>query len=125
MKQLLKLAAAPAVGLLALALTRITTPAAGAKYDIDAPTSRLRCEAAALPRWGKAMSAGRGGTCARDPFLPAASDAYAYQPKGGLHRVRKLFQYCGPDAGTFSARLKRPRLIGKSLLFFPERQQAL
>jgi hypothetical protein len=61
MKQLLKLAAAPATGMLALALTSITTPAAAAKY-------------------------------ARDPFLPAATDAYAYQPKGGLHRARKPVQ---------------------------------
>src|SRR4051794_16834963 len=81
MKQLLKPAAAPAVGLLALALTSITTPAAAAKYDIDAPTSRLRCEAAALPRWGKAMSAGRGGTCARS--FPAGGQRRLCLPAEG------------------------------------------
>jgi hypothetical protein len=29
----------------------------------------------------KAMSAGRGGDCYRDPFLTDTSNAYAYQPK--------------------------------------------
>jgi hypothetical protein len=94
MKQLLKLATAPAAGLLALALTSITTPAAAAKYEYcrtDVSSAMRSCSFTSMEEC-QAMSSGRGGTCARDPFLPAASDAYAYQPKGGLHRARKPVQ---------------------------------
>ena len=35
------------------------------------------------------MSAGRGGDCYRDPFLPNNSDALAYQPKHHSKNVRK------------------------------------
>jgi hypothetical protein len=94
MRQLLKLAAAPAAGLLALALTGITTPAAAAKYEYcrtDVSSAMRSCSFTSMEEC-QAMSAGRGGTCARDPFLPAASDAYAYVPKGGLHRARKPVQ---------------------------------
>jgi hypothetical protein len=94
MNQLLKLAAAPAAGLLALALTSIATPAAAAKYEYcrQDPISGTRGCAFETMEQCQAMSSGRGGTCFRDPFLPAASDAYAYQPKGGLHRARKPVQ---------------------------------
>ena len=93
MKQLLKLAAAPAAGLLALALTGITTPAAAAKYEYcrtDVTSAMRSCGFETLEQC-QAMSSGRGGTCARDPFLPeaSASDAYAWQPKGGVRKARK------------------------------------
>ena len=94
MKQLLKLTAAPAAGLLALALTSITTPAAAAKYEYcrtDVSSAMRSCSFTSMEQC-QAMSSGRGGTCARDPFLPEASNAYAYQPKGGLNRVRKPVQ---------------------------------
>jgi Protein of unknown function (DUF3551) len=93
MKQLLKLATAPAAGLLALALTGITTPATAAKYEYcrtDVSSAMRSCSFETLEQC-QTMSSGRGGTCARDPFLPEAkaSDAFAYQPKGGVHRARK------------------------------------
>ena len=37
----------------------------------------------------QAMSAGRGGDCHRDPFLPNNSDEFAYQPKHHSKNVRK------------------------------------
>jgi hypothetical protein len=45
----------------------------------------------------QATSSGRGGSCARDPLLPEASNgnassAYAYQPKGKLHRAKRPAQ---------------------------------
>ena len=96
MKQLLKLTVAPATSLLALALASITTPAAAAKYEYcrtDVSSAMRSCSFTSLEQC-QAMSSGRGGTCARDPFLPAssngdASNAYAYQPSGGSHRARK------------------------------------
>jgi hypothetical protein len=96
MKQILKLSAAPAIGLLALAMTSLATPAAAAKYEYcrtDVSSAMRSCSFTSLEEC-QVMSAGRGGTCARDPFLPAsdnggASNAYAYQPKGGLHRAKR------------------------------------
>lgn len=91
MKQILRLAATPAVGLLAIALTGITTPASAGKYRFcrtDVSSGMRSCSFETLEQC-EAMSAGRGGSCARDPFLPdaKASDAYAFQPRGG--KVRK------------------------------------
>jgi hypothetical protein len=94
MNPFLRLAAAPAAGLLALAVTSITTPAAAAKYEYcrtDVSSAMRSCSFTSMEEC-QAMSSGRGGTCARDPFLPAASDSYAYQPRGGLHRARKPVQ---------------------------------
>jgi hypothetical protein len=93
MKQLLRLAATPAVGLFALALSSITTPAAAAKNEYcrtDVSSAMRSCSFETLEQC-QTMSAGRGGTCARDPFLPEAnaSDAYAWQPKGNVRKVRK------------------------------------
>ena len=70
MKQLLNLAAAPAAGLLALALTSITTPAAAAKYEYcrtDVSSAMRSCSFTSMEEC-QAMSSGRGGTCARDPM---------------------------------------------------------
>ena len=94
MKRLLKRSAAPALGLLALAMTGLPTPvAAAAKYEYcrtDVSSAMRSCSFTSLEQC-QAMSSGRGGSCARDPFLPASAlgDAFAYQPKGGLHRARK------------------------------------
>jgi hypothetical protein len=99
MKQLLKLTAAPATGLFALALASITTPAAAGPYEYcrtDVSSAMKSCSFTSMEQC-QAMSSGRGGTCARDPFLPEASNgnasnAYAYQPKGGLHRAKRPVQ---------------------------------
>jgi hypothetical protein len=96
MKQLLKLAAAPATGVFALALASITTPAAAGPYEYcrtDVSSAMRSCSFRSMEEC-QAMSSGRGGSCARDPFLPAASggnagSAYAYQPKAGPHRIKK------------------------------------
>src|ERR1700712_4656545 len=93
MKQLFTLTAAPAAAFLALALASISTPAAAAKYEYcrtDVSSAMRSCSFTSLEQC-QAMSSGRGGSCARDPFLPASAlgDAFAYQPKGGLHRARK------------------------------------
>ena len=92
MKQILRLAAAPAAGLLAIALTGITTPASAGKYEYcrtDVSSAMRSCSFETLEQC-QTMSAGRGGTCSRDPFLPEAkaSDAYAWQPKGNVRKVR-------------------------------------
>jgi len=83
MKQLSKISAAPATALLALAYVAMATPAtAGPNLNIAASdvTSGMRsCSFETLEQC-QAMSAGRGGTCYRDPLLSDTS-AYAYQPK--------------------------------------------
>ena len=92
MKELLRLVAAPAAGLLAIALTGITTPAVAAKYEYcRTDSSGMRSCSFETLEHCQATSAGRGGSCARDPFLPEAkaSDAYAWQPKAGRHKVKK------------------------------------
>jgi hypothetical protein len=96
MYQLLKLAAAPATGLFALALAGIATPAAAGPYEYcrtDVSSAMRSCSFRTMEEC-QAMSAGRGGSCARDPFLPAVStsnagSAYAYQPKAGPRRAKK------------------------------------
>src|ERR1700712_5750059 len=93
MKHLLRRTVAPAAGLLALAMANIATPAAAAKYEYcrtDVSSAMRSCSFTSMEEC-QTMSAGRGGTCARDPFLPASdtSNAFAYQPKGSLHHARK------------------------------------
>jgi hypothetical protein len=83
MKQLLKISAAPAAGLFALAMIAMATPAAASpgEYCRTDVTSNMHvCSFTSLEQC-QAASAGRGGSCYRDPFLPTASDALAYQPK--------------------------------------------
>jgi hypothetical protein len=81
MKQLLKLTAAPAAALFALALIATATPASAGEYCRQDITSGMRsCSFESLAQC-QAMSAGRGGDCYRDPFLSDASNAYAWQPK--------------------------------------------
>ena len=85
MKQLLKIAAAPATALFALTWMAMATPAAAAQNEycrIDYGSVGMRlCSFATLEQC-QAMVAGRVGTCIRDPFLPDSnSNALAYQPK--------------------------------------------
>jgi hypothetical protein len=93
MKQLLRLTVALATGLFALALASITTPASAAtnEYCRQDVTSGMRSCGFATMEQCQAMSSGRGGTCFRDPYMTDTS-AYAYQPKGGLHRARRPVQ---------------------------------
>ena len=80
MKQLFKITA-PATALFALAFVAMATPAAAGEYCRQDVTSAMRsCSFDTLEQC-KAMSAGRGGDCYRDPFLTDTSNAYAYQPK--------------------------------------------
>jgi len=82
MKQLLKMTAAPAAALFALALGAMTPSAASAgEYCRTDVTSAMRSCSFDTMEQCQAMSSGRGGSCARDPFLADTSSAYAYQPK--------------------------------------------
>jgi hypothetical protein len=87
MKRLLKLAAAPATALAAMAFVAMATPAAAAAanqvdYCRTDVTSGMRgCGYASLEQC-HAMSAGRGGDCYPNPFPSnGSSNAFAYQPK--------------------------------------------
>lgn len=85
MKQLLKLAAAPASALFALAWIAMATPAAAAQNEycrVDYGSGGVRLCSFATMEQCQTMVAGRVGTCIRDPFLPDSnSNALAYQPK--------------------------------------------
>jgi len=79
-----------AAGLLALAFVGMTSTAASAgeycRWDV---TSHVRsCSFDTLEQC-QATSSGRGGDCARDPFLASPSAAYAYQPKHPHSKTRK------------------------------------
>src|SRR5258707_858388 len=78
MKQLFTLAAAPAAAFLALALASISTPAAAAKYEYcrtDVSSAMRSCGFTSLEQC-QTMSAGRGGTWARGPFLPEGNSGH-------------------------------------------------
>ncbi len=80
MKTFLKLAAAPATALCALAFVSFATPASAGEFcRKDVTSAVVSCGFDTLAQC-QDMSSGRGGDCFRDPFLPAA-DAYAYAPK--------------------------------------------
>ena len=81
MKQLLRTSAAPVTALFVLAFVGMATPAAAGEYCRQDAVSGMRGCAYETMEQCQAMSSGRGGTCFRDPFLPATSSAYAYQPK--------------------------------------------
>jgi hypothetical protein len=93
MQRLFKLSAAPMAGLWALALVAVATPASAAsnEYCRQDVTSAMRSCGFATMEQCQAMSSGRGGSCYRDPFLPAAgaSSAYAYAPLHGGKRAPK------------------------------------
>jgi hypothetical protein len=81
MKQFLKRTAAPSAALFALAFAAMTPTAASAyEYCRTDVSSAMRSCSFDTMEQCQAMSSGRGGSCARDPFLPD-SNAYAYQPK--------------------------------------------
>lgn len=84
MKQLLKMTAAPATALFALAFVAMATPAAAGEYCRQDVTSGMRSCSFETMEQCQAMSSGRGGACYRDPFLTDTSSAYAYQPKHPL-----------------------------------------
>jgi hypothetical protein len=84
MKQVLKLTTASATALLALAYVSMA-PAAAAKYEYcrqDVTSGMRSCSFETMEQC-QTMSAGRGGTCYRDPLVTDTS-AYAYQPKHQL-----------------------------------------
>jgi len=95
MKQLFKLTA-PAAAFLALALIGASNPAAAAKNEYcrtDVSSAMRSCSFTSLEQCQE-MSAGRGGVCARDPFLPEAgsiSNAFAQQ-RGGSHHTKHPLQ---------------------------------
>ncbi len=97
MSEFLKIAAAPATALFALAFVAMATPAAASPGEycrVDTASGGiLGCSFATMEQCQAAVS-GRSGYCERDPFLPNNSNAFAYQPKNPLaksatHRARK------------------------------------
>ena len=89
MKEFLKIAAAPATALFALALVTTATPAAAGEYcrnDYSGAGVRT-CSFATMEQCQAAVS-GRNGFCERDPFMPDNSSAYAYQPKHPISKSR-------------------------------------
>jgi Protein of unknown function (DUF3551) len=82
-KQILKISAAPATALFAMAFVAMATPAAAVasidycRHDV---TSGMRgCGYTSLEQC-QAMSSGRGGSCYENPFPSGgSSSAYAYQ----------------------------------------------
>jgi hypothetical protein len=81
MKQFLKLSAAPITALCALAFVTMATPASAGEYcRKDVTSAVVSCGFDTLAQC-QDMSAGRGGDCYRDPFLPDAKSALAYAPK--------------------------------------------
>jgi uncharacterized protein DUF3551 len=97
MKQLWKLSTAPLVTLSALAFVATATPASAGEYCRQDVTSGMRsCSFDSIEQC-QAMSAGRGGACYRDPFLPGA-DTLAYAPnalhlKAERHRANTVHHH--------------------------------
>jgi hypothetical protein len=81
MKQFLKMTAAPASAMLALAFVAMTTPASAGEYCRTDVTSHMQSCGFDTLEQCQNMSSGRGGSCDRDPFLAITSSAYAYQAK--------------------------------------------
>jgi hypothetical protein len=94
MKQFLKKTVAPSAALFALAFAAMTPTAASAgEYCRTDVSSAMRSCSFDTMEQCQAMSSGRGGGCARDPFLPDSSNAYAWQPKSshvksGIHPAK-------------------------------------
>jgi Protein of unknown function (DUF3551) len=94
MKQLSKITAAPSAVLFALAFAALTpaTANAGEYCRTDVSSAMRSCSFDTMEQCQE-MSAGRGGGCARDPFLADANSAYAWQPKdfhskGAVHAAK-------------------------------------
>jgi uncharacterized protein DUF3551 len=89
MKQILKLAGAPATALLALTFVAFAAPTsaqAGEYCRKDVTSAVVSCSFDTLAQC-QAMSSGRGGDCYRDPFLPERN-AFAYAPKAAAKHVK-------------------------------------
>jgi hypothetical protein len=89
MKQILKLAGAPAAMLLALSFTTFaasTSAQAGEYCRKDVTSAVVSCSFDTLAQC-QDMSSGRGGDCFRDPFLPERN-AFAYAPKAAVKHVK-------------------------------------
>jgi Protein of unknown function (DUF3551) len=91
MREFLKIAAAPATALFALALVTTATPAAARPGEFcrnDYSSSGVRsCSFETMEQCQAAVS-GRNGYCERDPFMPENTSAYAYQPKHPLSKSK-------------------------------------
>jgi hypothetical protein len=85
MKQFLKITAAPATALFAMAFVAMATPASAGEY-CNTNTSGMRgCGYSSMEQC-QASTSGVYGNCYRDPFLTSttgtsSSGALAYQPK--------------------------------------------
>jgi hypothetical protein len=89
MKQILKLAGAPAVALLALSFVSFAAPTsvqAGEYCRKDVTSAVVSCSFETLAQC-QDMSSGRGGDCFRDPFLPERN-AFAYAPKAAVKHIK-------------------------------------
>jgi len=89
MKQILKLAGAPATALLALSFVTFAAPTsaqAGEYCRKDVTSAVVSCSFDTLAQC-QDMSSGRGGDCYRDPFLPERN-AFAYAPKATAKHVK-------------------------------------
>jgi hypothetical protein len=95
MKQLSKMTAAPSAALFALAFAAMTPAAANAgEYCRTDVSSAMRSCSFDTMEQCQEMSSGRGGGCARDPFLADTNSAFAWQPKdlhskGAVHAAKK------------------------------------
>ena len=88
MKQLLKITAAPATALFAMAFVAMVTPASAGEYCATNSSGMRGCGYTSLEQC-QAATAGVYGNCYRDPFLAASAtststntnNAYASGPK--------------------------------------------
>ena len=89
MKQLLKIARPPlrtfALAWVAMATPADANPGEFCREEYGSGAIRV-CSFATMEQCQAAVS-GRNGVCARDPFLPNNSSAFAYQPKHPLRRA--------------------------------------
>jgi hypothetical protein len=78
MRQLLKMTAAPATALFAMAFVAMTTPASAGEFCSTNTSGMRSCGFSSLEQCQASVIF---GSCFRDPFLADAGKAYAYQPK--------------------------------------------
>lgn len=95
MKQVFKLAAAPASALLALAFLSMSTPASAGEYCRTDTSGMRGCGFDTIAQCEATASGKGGGGCYRDPFLPEAGNpknALAYQPKSksAVHHAKPV-----------------------------------
>jgi hypothetical protein len=91
MKQFLRLTAAPATALFAMAFVAMARPAAAGEFCRQDTSGMLGCGFSSMEQC-QASSSGRGGSCFRDPFLPNPSNALAYQPQQSGKAARRLIR---------------------------------